>query len=404
MKTLFYNRPFMVIMLSDLLQNIGIWIRNMSLLFYVVEQTNGNPIAISILTILEYLPIFIFSIIGGVLADRWRPKRTMIFGDILSFISIIFIIIVVQSGYWQATFLVTAVSAIVSQFSQPSSMKIIKQNVEEKHIPSAMAFSQSLMSLFIIIGPIIGTSIYQYFGIEQALMSLLIIFSLSAMILSLLPKTKLVENRENKTVIGDLKAGMRYVIQRENLKILIVIYAFLALGVGLVQPLDVFIIIERLDLEMENLKWFTALSGVGMLVGAGLAALFSSKIKGHIIIFTGFLFLGVATIIEVWSVWPLLTGAMRFLTGIFLAFIQTIIATLMLTSVKESYIGRINGLITPIFTGFLLIGTSISGIFMEFTSIITVFTTAGFIIMIAAIVSLKLEIGKNTQVEKQQSL
>ncbi|MGG4265005.1 MFS transporter [Peribacillus simplex] len=404
MKTLFSNRPFMIVMASDLLQNIGIWIRNMSLLFFVVERTNGSPIAISILTIIEYLPILIFSIIGGVLADRWIPKRTMILGDILSFISIIFIIIVVESGHWQAVFLVTAVSTIVSQFSQPSSMKLIKQNVEEKHIPSAIAFSQSLMSLFVIIGPIIGTSIYQYFGIERVLISLLIIFAFSALILSFLPRTEKVKYEKNETAIGDLKAGIMYVAQSKNLQVLMLIYAILAVGVGLVQPLDVFIVIDRLALEMENLKWFTALSGVGMLIGAGIAALISKKIKGHLVIFTGFFFLGIATIIEVWSIWPLLTGAIRFLTGIFLAFIQTILATLMLMSVQESYIGRINGLITPIFTGSLLIGTSISGLFMEMTSIITVFMTAGLIIILAAIVSLKLKTENNTQVEKQHIL
>ena len=70
MKQLFLNRPFMLLMVSDIFQNLGIWIRNMALLFFVIEQTDGDPIAVSILTIVEYFPIFLFSIIGGVMADR----------------------------------------------------------------------------------------------------------------------------------------------------------------------------------------------------------------------------------------------------------------------------------------------------------------------------------------------
>ncbi|NGP46398.1 MFS transporter [Bacillaceae bacterium SIJ1] len=89
MKELFSNRVFIIVMVSDLLQNIGIWIRNMTLVFFVVAQTNGDPIAVSLLTVVEYAPIFIFSLIGGILADRWQPKRTMILGDVLSVISIL---------------------------------------------------------------------------------------------------------------------------------------------------------------------------------------------------------------------------------------------------------------------------------------------------------------------------
>ncbi|WP_413065761.1 MFS transporter [Siminovitchia sp. 179-K 8D1 HS] len=98
MKHLFSNRSFVLLMLSDLLQNLGIWIRNMALLFFVMEKSGGNPVAVSLLTMIEYAPIFLFSIVGGVLADRWRPKRTMLWGDILSFFSILLILFVVLAG------------------------------------------------------------------------------------------------------------------------------------------------------------------------------------------------------------------------------------------------------------------------------------------------------------------
>ena len=128
------------------------------------------------------------------------------------------------------------------------------------------------MSLFIIIGPIVGTLIYQLFGLEQALISLLVIFAISTGILSFLPKSVQIKKIEKTTPVADLKAGLQYVKKQRNLKVLMVMFAILAFGAGLVQPLEVFIIIERLALEKENLQWFTALSGVGMLVGGVLAA------------------------------------------------------------------------------------------------------------------------------------
>lgn len=393
MKQLVTNRAFVLVMISDVLQNVGIWVRNMALLFFIVTQTNGSPIAVSLLTIVEYLPIFVFSLIGGVLADRWRPKQTMIWGDVLSFLSVLLIIFVVTAGYWQAVFVVTAVSAIVSQFSQPSSLKIIKQHVSEENIPLAMAISQTLMALFIVGGPVLGTTIYNFFDITASLCGLLVIFALSAVCLSFLPPAPVEDLQDDrKSFVSELTEGLRYVRSSEQLKTLLLMYAVLAVGVGLVQPLDVFLVTERLNLPKENLQWFTAVSGFGLLVGGALAGVLSKKVRANVSIFAGLCFLGIATIVEVLSVWPILTGTMRFLTGVFLAFMQTVLSSFMVTTVDEKYIGRLNGLMMPVFTGFLLIGTGVSGVYMTVTSLITVFVTSGIILVAASFIGLRLSV------------
>ena len=124
MQRLLSNRVFRLVMVSDLLQHTAIWIRNMALLFFVMERTGGDPVAVALLTVAEYVPIFVFSVIGGVLADRWNPKRTMIVGDLMSAASVGVILWLLTKGWWEAIYVATFVSAVVSQFSQPSSARI----------------------------------------------------------------------------------------------------------------------------------------------------------------------------------------------------------------------------------------------------------------------------------------
>ncbi|WP_340084465.1 MFS transporter [Siminovitchia sp. FSL H7-0308] len=393
MKHLFSNRAFVFLMLSDLMQNIGIWIRNMALLFFVMEKSGGNPVAVSLLTIIEYAPIFLFSIVGGVLADRWRPRRTMLWGDILSFLSILLILFVVLAGYWQAVFMVTLVSAIVSQFSQPSSMKIIKRCLPDEHVPAATALSQTMMSLFVIVGPIVGTAIFQMVGLEASLISLLVIFGGSALFIALIPSSVDVTESDNDSsgsFMKDLSDGMKYVRSHQMLKIMMCVYVILALGAGLVQPLDIFVITERLDLNMTDVQWFTALDGFGMLVGGITAAVVTGKLKGSTLMFIGLAFLGVSTFVEVLSVWPVLTGTMRFLTGFLLALAETALMAVMIRQVDEKFVGRLNGLMTPIFIALLLIGSGSAGVFMVSTSIFAVYFTAGVLFLLASFISLKL--------------
>lgn len=397
MKHLFGNRAFVLLMVSDFMQNIGIWIRNMALLFFIMEQSNHDPVAVSLLTVIEYAPIFVISMVGGVLADRWRPKRTMIWGDILSFISILLILFVVYAGYWQAVFAVTLVSAVVSQFSQPSSMKIIKRCLPDEHVPAATALSQTSMSLFIILGPMVGTTIYQAFGLQASLISLLVLFGASAIVLAFLPSTVDEPSKDSESAgsfVKDLKAGFAYIGSSRLLKVLLVVYVLLALGSGLVQPLDIFVITERLQLEMSSVQWFTALEGLGMLIGGVIAAVIAGKVKGSYLLFAGLAFLGLSTFVEVLSQWPILTGSMRFVTGVLMAMAQTVLMAVMMQQVEEKFIGRLNGVMTPIFTGMLLIGSGLTGWYMSATSIVVVYFTAGALFLLSSFISMKLPIAK----------
>ncbi|KWX88198.1 MFS transporter, partial [Paenibacillus riograndensis] len=114
------NRFLQTILLSSVLLQIGIWVRNFAILLYVADRTNNDPYAISLISVAEFAPIFVFSFIGGTFADRWRPKRTMIWCDLLSAVSVFAVLLTVHYGSWPSVYLVAFFSAIPSQFSQPS--------------------------------------------------------------------------------------------------------------------------------------------------------------------------------------------------------------------------------------------------------------------------------------------
>lgn len=106
-----------MVFVSALFLQVGIWVRNFAVLLFVTEKTNGNPFAVSMISVAEFLPIFIFSFIGGTFADRWQPKKTMVWCDLLSAVSIFGVIGALVFGSWQSVFFATLISSILSQFS-----------------------------------------------------------------------------------------------------------------------------------------------------------------------------------------------------------------------------------------------------------------------------------------------
>jgi DHA3 family macrolide efflux protein-like MFS transporter len=136
--SIFRNRHVQAIMISNLLLQLGIWVRNFAILLYVTDITNNSPIYVSLISVAEFAPIFVFSFIGGTFADRWRPKRTMIWCDLLSALSVFVVLLTLLIGSWQMIFFATLVSAILSQFSMPSAMKLLKRHVPEQQLQAVM--------------------------------------------------------------------------------------------------------------------------------------------------------------------------------------------------------------------------------------------------------------------------
>lgn len=384
MKELLKNRVFLIVLTSDLMQQAAIWIRNIALLFFVMEVTGNNPIAVSLLTVAEYLPIFAFSFIGGVLADRWNPKRTMVAGDFLSALSVMVIVALMWNGLWQALFFATLVSAIVSQFSQPSSAVMFKKHVRPEQMEMAVGISQGLVSLFLIGGPVLGTMIYNWLGINLSLIVVSVIFLLSSLLLMLLPSVSK-ESSKKVSVLDDFKQGIRYVKQNRNLMVLSIAFLLVGLSEGIIQPLDVFLVIERLDLDKQAVQWLYAASGIGMLIGSGIAATLASRFQGRAVLFFSLTFLACSIMVEAYSIWLPLTLVMRLLVGVIMAFVQIVISTFIIKGIEEQYVGRVNGVFTPLLLGGILIGTGLSGTLVAEITLVPTFAIAALVMMLAAI-------------------
>ncbi|BDH63496.1 MFS transporter [Lysinibacillus sp. PLM2] len=358
---IFANRIVLAIMASNVLLQLGIWIRNFAILLYVTEITNNDPIYISLISVAEFAPIFIFSFIGGTFADRWKPKLTMVWCDFLSAVSIFVVLITLFYGSWYMIFLATLVSAILSQFSMPSAMRLFKQHVPGSELQSVMAMFQSLMAIFMVIGPVIGTLIYQKYGIYISIAIMGVMFLCSALVLLFLPKD--IENERNvqTNFKQELIDGFKYVLSSKILKAMGIIFAVCGLAVGIVQPLAIFIAIENLGMTKEFLQWLLMASGIGMLLGGAIIFSLSKKISPQVLLMIGISVSMIATIIIGYSTNVVLTIILQFVNGLFLPCIQIGINTIILKNTEAAFIGRVNGVLSPMFMGTMVIGMSISG-------------------------------------------
>lgn len=388
---LFRNKVVGTILLSVLFLQIGIWVRNYAILLHVMEKTNGDAVAVSLISVAEYAPIFLFSIIGGTFADRWRPKRTMVWCDVLSAISIFVVLLTLIYGSWKGIFFATIVSSILSQFSQPSGMKLFKIHVPTQLIQMGMSMYQTIFALFMILGPIIGTIIYQRYGIHVSVVIMGIAFLFSAAVLLLLPEDPVPEKRGKSTSVWmEMKDGLKYVINNRSLTLLGGSFAVTGFAIGLTQPLMVFLVTEQLGLPKEQLQLLMAAFGVGMILGGGLVMGISKKVSPLMLLIMGMTASAIGYVILGNSTKLWLTLTTQLLVGLFMPFIHIGTNTMILQSTSSDFVGRVNGILTPLFMGAMVITMSIAGWIKELFSLAIIFEMATLLFIVGIIVILPL--------------
>jgi len=388
---MFKNPYVRTIILSRVLIHLGIWVRNFAILLYVTDMTHNDPLYVSLISVVEYAPIFIFAIIGGTFADRSKPRRTMIGSDILSALSIIAVLLIILYGAWHALFFATLISSILSQFSQPSAMKLYKQHVPEEQLQAVMGIYQTLTALFVVIGPMVGTFIYQQYGLEVALAITAVLFLGAAWILSWLPKDEAEVGKGLKAhFMQDLKEGLHYVWRKRELKSLGGAFFFSGIAAGLIQPLLIFVTMENLGLDKGQLKWLMMTNGAAMLVGGAVVMTIAKRIRPQTLLTIGLIVSTFTTIGVGFSHALPLTMLCQIFGGFFYPFIMIGINTLMIQNTEGAYIGRVGGVMTPLFMGMMVVGMSSTGMLKSVLSLSTVYLMSGCLFFIGMLVLLPL--------------
>ncbi|KEQ22036.1 MFS transporter [Paenibacillus tyrfis] len=398
---MFSNRYVRTIIFSRVLLQLGIWIRNYAVLLYVTDLTNNNPVYVSLISVAEFAPIFIFGLIGGTFADRWRPKRTMVWSDLLSALSVVAVLLAVMNGGWIALLIGSFISASLSQFSQPSAMKLYKRHVPGEQLQGVMAISQTLVAVFTVLGPVIGTFIFIQLGINVSLILTAVLFLGSSLILSSLPR----DAEEPKSgdaggFMKELTAGLRYIGSNQALRTLCLTFSAVGLASGLTQPLQIFLVIEKLGLNKQSLQWFVMANGAAMFVGGIVIMGIAKKVKPQLLLMIGLLVAAVCTMGIGASSIIWLTIVLLVISGLFYPCIHGGIQTLIVRNTEGAFMGRVSGVITPVFMGMMVIGMFLSGYLKESFSLLTVYVVSGVLIIAGVLMLTPLIVEKGRKDER----
>ncbi len=149
----FRHRPFLVYWTGGLVSNIGTWLQAVAASVFVYQLT-GSAFAVGVLNFASFLPIFLFSVYGGTLADRYDRRRITIWTSAVSGL-IALALAVVTIGGNATDWMVVLVGFLLNTsyaLAKPSLIALLPALVPREELQDAV----SLNTLQFIIGQLVG--------------------------------------------------------------------------------------------------------------------------------------------------------------------------------------------------------------------------------------------------------
>lgn len=153
----FRHRPFAVYWAGGVISNLGSWLQAVAGSI-VVYQLTGSALAVGLLNFVGYLPIFLFSIAGGVVSDRFDRRRVVIATHVLSGVLAAALAALTFAGVASEVHLIVVFFALNTTYAiaKPSIIAILPSLVPRDEVTDAVGLNTLQFIFGQISGPIIA--------------------------------------------------------------------------------------------------------------------------------------------------------------------------------------------------------------------------------------------------------
>jgi MFS family permease len=265
-------RNFRIFALSNIIAMTAVWMQRIAQDWLVLELS-GSVTAVGITVALQFAPLLVFGLIGGVIADRYPKRSLLMICQTVSVLTSATLAALVLTGTVEVWHIYASALLLgfVTVIDNPARQAFVGEMVGPYHLRNAISMNSSIFQLGALIGPAISGALLVAvgagwsFGIN-ALACAFVVTSLARLRSSELFRTRAMPRER-----GQLRAGIRYASSKPAILYTILIMGFLAVF-GQNMPVilsayakDVF------GVGAAGYGLFNTLVAVGALVGAVLS-------------------------------------------------------------------------------------------------------------------------------------
>jgi MFS family permease len=381
-------RNYRLYSISQVISLTGTWMQTTAQAWLVLQLTD-SPFALGLVTTLQFLPVTLLALYGGVLADRLPKRRTLVVTQTAALIQATVFGLLVATGTIQLwhLYVLAVIQGMITAVDNPVRQAFVVELVGRDSVINAVALNSIVFNAARIVGPAVAGLLIAGLGVAPALF--LNALSFVPVIWTLLILDQRALFPASPAVAGSVRRqlmeGLAYSWRTPNVLFVLIVIAFIGTfgyNFGVVLPLLADYVLKT---DAAGFGALSSFLGFGSLIAAVSVAYVRNVTARRLIIgSTAFsILLGAVALSPVFALSAALLVALGFSGIIF----STTSNTLLQLSVPDELRGRVMSLNVLLFLGSTPVGGFLIGTLSRLIGVPTTLFSCAVLCLLGVIVA-----------------
>src|SRR6202012_4636469 len=216
----FKSRNYRLFFTGQSVSLIGTWMQKTAVSWVIYSLTHST-FMLGLTLFASLFPSFIFSLIGGVVSDRYDRYKVLLTTQIASLIQAVLLAVLILLKHYAVWEILTlsVILGIINAFDVPARQSLVYEMVENKaDLPNALALNSSMVNLSRIIGPALAGLVLEGLGDGACFLfnALSFVAVIGSLLLMKLPKHA--HKAHKKNIFGELREGLVYIKRTPSIR------------------------------------------------------------------------------------------------------------------------------------------------------------------------------------------
>lgn len=309
-------------------------------------------------------PSFVFSLLGGIAADRYSRYKVLLITQIASMIQAVLLAILTLAGHYAVWEILTlsVLLGIVNAFDVPARQPLIHEMVTDKaDLPNALALNSSMVNLARLVGPALSGIILLKFGagICFALNAVSFVAVIGSLLLMKLPAY--IPSEIKKKMSTDLAEGFMYLKNTPTLSMILLMMgltSLLVLPYNTLLPVFAKVIYKG---DAATFGYINSFIGLGAISGSVFLASLKPKTDLKIVLLINTIVFGISLALFSQLVNFPLAMLFNTIAGFGMMSQTTVFITIVQVSSDKEMRGRVMSYVAMAYFGMLPLGSLLIG-------------------------------------------
>jgi MFS family permease len=383
-------RDFRLVWIGAFTSTIGTWMQTMAQAWVVYRMTD-SALLLGFDAFLGTGPMLLFSLFGGVIADRVERRKIMLASQYLQmlFAIVLALLIYTKTVHIWHIFVMSFLTGSVQSFSGPAYASLLPLLVKREDMPNAIAMNSMQFNLARVIGPAIGGIAIEVYGAATcfALNAISFVPIILAYMVIKSPDIR-GDKHEKKGIMAEMRQGFAFVTSRKAL-LLLTFLAFAGTFLGM-PMLTLFPVVAKVFFG-GGAKVYSQLL-VTYALGSVLGALFvaASSHREHKGRLALMMQVGFATLLVAFALSRnfRLSLAIAFGAGMCIVGVVSLYSSLVQLATTDAMRGRVMSIFMLAFRGGMPLGSLTAGFIAQRYSIKLALAINGCVLAVIAVMFL----------------